>query len=311
MAQWKKLAVLVILLAVPALLFAQEQAQEATQPAEQGAQAAQAPAAAGAEGMTVRLSQAIGITLNDQSGQPVGTLNDMVVSDTGDIAYGVVAFRGVPNVAETDQYLVPSDRISYDAATQQATLSGTVEEIQGLMKLENGQLPASLTMAGEAAPAAAEEAAPAAEAEEGEVAEAEEGAAAEEAAPAAGARYFLASRLQGITLVGSDGQELGTGEDAVMDLQAKRVVYFALAPAGELGLGDRMYAVPLDQIVSIDPTAGRATLNINQEQLRANPGFAGDQWPSQASTEWGAAPSAAPETQAPAEAETDTGTTQQ
>ena len=340
MAQLKKLAVLVVLLAIPALLFAQAQDQQAEQPAAEApaaeapaeepaaeapaaeapaaeapaaeapaaeapaaeapaaeAPAAEAPAAEApadqtaqaeeqAGQMNIRLSEAIGIALSNSAGDITGTLNDLVVTPQGDIPYAVVAFTAPADVATQDQYLVPVENISVASTGMEATLDLAAADIQGLQKLENGQLPAELAMAA-AAPEAPAAEAPAAE------------------APAA-AGHFLATQLQGIAVMGANDQELGTVQDAMMDLAGKKIAYVALAPAGILGLGDKMFAVPVDQISNIDVNQGRMMVNISQDQLRSNEGFTQDQWPNQApawSMDAGTTevPAETPATEAPAQ----------
>ncbi len=263
MAQLKKLALLVVLLAIPALLFAQAQDQGAAQQPAQTAQAGQQAAG----GMNLRLSEAIGIALKNEAGDIQGTLNDLVVTPQGDIPYAVVTFSAPADVATQDQYLVPVDKISVASTGMQAALNLSAADIQGLQKLESGQLPVGLSMAGAAAAGAPAAPPPAAGAES--------------------ANYFLATKLQGIAVMGAQEQELGTVQDAMMDLSAKKIAYVALAPAGVLGLGEKMFAVPVDQISNIDVNQGRMMVNISQDQLKANPGFTQDNWPTQASTEWG------------------------
>ena len=247
--------------------------------------------------MNIRLSETIGIALSNEAGDISGTLNDLVITPEGGIPFAVVAFTAPAEIATQDQYLVPVENINVAATGMEATLNLTAADIQGLQKLENGQLPAELSMAAAPeAPAAAE--APAAEAAP-ETAQAPAEAPAAEAPAAAG--HFLATQVQGVAVVDESDQELGTVQDAMLDLTAKTIAYIALAPAGILGLGDRMYAVTTDQISNIDPTQGRIIVNIDQEQLRANEGFSPDQWPNEA-PEWdmeaGAAEAPAAETPA-------------
>ncbi len=247
MAQLKKLAVLVVLLAIPALLFAQAQDQGAAQSGDQqqaqgseekaeGAEYAQAGQQA-AGGMNLRLSEAIGIALKNEAGDIQGTLNDLVITPQGDIPYAVVAFSAPANVGQ-DLYLVPVEKISVASEGMQATLNLSAADTQGLQKLENGQLPAGL------------------------------GAAAA-AADTGNAGHFLATQVRGTAVVGADGQPLGTVEDGLLDLSAKKIAGIAIVSAGELGLGEGLYAIPVGQISSIDMAKGQIAVSVSPDQLKA------------------------------------------
>ncbi len=238
MAPFKKLAVLVVLLAIPALLFAQAQDQGAAQSGDQqqaqgseekaeGAEYAQADQQA-AGGMTLRLSEAVGITLSSEAGDIQAVPKDAVITLQGDIPFVVVAFSAPADVGQ-DLYLVPSDRIQAAADGTLTVLNLTAADIQGLQKLEGGQL------------------------------------------PAANADQYLASKVQGVAVVDANGQALGTVQDALLDLSTRKIASLAFISTGELGLGAGLFAVPVDRVSGIDTQKGQVTVTMSVEELRASP----------------------------------------
>ena len=206
MAQMKKYAVLVVLLAVPALMFAQ-----AEQPS--------------AGGMTLRLTEGIDIALRSEAGDIQAAPKDAVITTQGDIPFVVMAFSA-PAEAGQDLYLVPSDRIQASADGTRAVLNLAAADIQGLQKL-------------------------------GDVQERP-------------VDHYLASEAQGIAVVDASGQALGTIQDAVLDLETRKIASLVIESGGELGLGAGLYAVPADRVSGVDAAQGRVTVNMNVEELRAS-----------------------------------------
>ncbi len=66
------------------------------------------------------------------------------------------------------------------------------------------------------------------------------------------------------------GHPLGKIEELMIDLDDNRVGYAVLSFGGFLGLGDKLFAVPLEALKP-DPITHRFTLNINYETLADEP----------------------------------------
>lgn len=101
----------------------------------------------------------------------------------------------------------------------------------------------------------------------------------------AGSGAVLASKLMAYRVVGSDGGEIGRIDDVVVDLQARRVAYAALGTGGVLGLGQKRFAVPFDDL-RYDTVQGRASIAITASELSGIEGFPRDQWPARAEEDW-------------------------
>jgi sporulation protein YlmC with PRC-barrel domain len=100
---------------------------------------------------------------------------------------------------------------------------------------------------------------------------------------------YRASELIGMTVYNTADEELGQIEDLVMDVDGGRVRYAALSFGGFLGIGDKLFAVPMHSLkfrrVDDEP---RFVLNLNKERLENAPGFDKDAWPDFANPTWGA-----------------------
>ena len=85
--------------------------------------------------------------------------------------------------------------------------------------------------------------------------------------------------IQGTNVVNLQGESLGEIQDLMIDPQSGRVTYAVLDFGGFLGIGDKLFAVPL-QAFQIDREHERFTLDVTKERLENAPGFDKNDWPS-------------------------------
>ena len=90
--------------------------------------------------------------------------------------------------------------------------------------------------------------------------------------------------LSSSTLIGTDvknsqGENLGTVKDVMIDMEAGKVVYLVLSFGGFLGIGDKYLAIPLE-LFKVDEADERLTLNMDKQKLESAPGFDKDSWPT-------------------------------
>lgn len=90
-----------------------------------------------------------------------------------------------------------------------------------------------------------------------------------------------ASTLRKTNVVNTQGEDLGTIEDLMLDPQAGRVEYAVLDFGGFLGIGDKLFAVPLEAF-EVDRTNERLVLNVTKDRLESAPGFDKSNWPETA-----------------------------
>jgi len=98
-------------------------------------------------------------------------------------------------------------------------------------------------------------------------------------------RVFSATTMIGDDVINPNGENLGEIEDFMIDLVNGKVVYAILSFEGVLGIGERLFAVPLSAL-RMDEDARCFVLDASREKLNNAPGFEPDQWPDMSDAEW-------------------------
>ena len=94
----------------------------------------------------------------------------------------------------------------------------------------------------------------------------------------AGRKSLSATTLIGDKVVNRQGEDLGKIEDFMLDPEQGRVGYAVLSFGGFLGMGDKLFAVPM-QALKLSREDKRFILDVDKEKLKNAPGFDKDNWP--------------------------------
>lgn len=94
-----------------------------------------------------------------------------------------------------------------------------------------------------------------------------------------------ASRILGWKVENLQGEALGKIEDLVIDLNEGRVAYAILSFGGFLGIGGKLFPVPLPAL-AMRAEDKKFILNIDRETLKGAPGFDPGTWPDMSDREW-------------------------
>src|SRR6056297_756286 len=86
------------------------------------------------------------------------------------------------------------------------------------------------------------------------------------------------STLMKDNVVNGKGENLGDIKDFMIDTENGRVVYAVLSFGGLFGIGDKLFAVPVDAL-RVDTNNERFVTDIRKDQLEDAPGFNKDNWP--------------------------------
>lgn len=92
-----------------------------------------------------------------------------------------------------------------------------------------------------------------------------------------------ASSLIGASVKDAQNEKLGEINDLVMDWPGGKIRYAVLSYGGILGIGDKLFAVPIDSFQARDTDL---VLGIDKEQIKSAPGFDKSQWPDIADPQW-------------------------
>jgi sporulation protein YlmC with PRC-barrel domain len=95
-----------------------------------------------------------------------------------------------------------------------------------------------------------------------------------------------ASTIEGDKVVNRQEEDLGEIKDLMIDLESGRVAYAVLEFGGLLGLGSKLFAVPITAM-QVDPSNHRFILDQSKETLKDAPGFDKDNWPDFSDRTWG------------------------
>src|SRR5512145_900488 len=98
-------------------------------------------------------------------------------------------------------------------------------------------------------------------------------------------RVLSATKIIGNKVVNREGEQLGNIKDLTIDLDDAQIVYAVLAFGGFLGLGDKLFAIPLEALIFTDNHT--VILDVDKDVLKNAPGFDKDRWPDDAQYEAG------------------------
>ena len=104
-----------------------------------------------------------------------------------------------------------------------------------------------------------------------------------------GAARCKASQLIGCAITNSKNESLGEIQDIVLDSGNHRLAYAVVAFGGFPGMGEKYFAVPWRciEVAQRGTDHGpRATLGLDQDTLKAAPGFDRTSWPDMANATW-------------------------
>ena len=98
-------------------------------------------------------------------------------------------------------------------------------------------------------------------------------------------RLLSSTSITGTNVVNNLKQNVGDIKDVMINLQDGSIEYVVLSVGGFLGLGDKLFAVPLEAF-QVDSTHENFVLDVNKERLENAPGFDKDNWPSTSDTQF-------------------------
>lgn len=95
----------------------------------------------------------------------------------------------------------------------------------------------------------------------------------------------LLSSLMDFGVKNSNGDDLGSLEDIVIDWQHSRLAYPIISFGGFLGIGDKWFAIPFDA-VTLNPLDKTFIFDVDKQMLENAPGFDQNQLPDTTDPNW-------------------------
>ena len=91
-------------------------------------------------------------------------------------------------------------------------------------------------------------------------------------------KMLSTSAMEGDKIVNEKDENLGDIKDIMIDMQTGSVAYVVLSFGGFLGIGSKLFGVPLEALRK-KPDEHAFILNVDKERLENAPGFDKDHWP--------------------------------
>ena len=93
-------------------------------------------------------------------------------------------------------------------------------------------------------------------------------------------RTFKVKQMCGTEVRNLKGEKIGTINDFVMNIDTGKINYAALATGGTLGIGEKLFAVPFNELkLSFNGDTMFFVVNVSKEKLKNSKGFDKDHWP--------------------------------
>ena len=94
-----------------------------------------------------------------------------------------------------------------------------------------------------------------------------------------------ASKIIGCKVENTRDENLGKIEDLMLDLREGRVAYAVLSFGGFLGMGDKLFPVPMEAL-RFHADDRKCVLDVDKEKLKNAPGYTRDQLPDATDRGW-------------------------
>ncbi len=94
-----------------------------------------------------------------------------------------------------------------------------------------------------------------------------------------------AERIIGCKVENPQGEDLGKIETLIVDIHENRIVCAVLSFGGFLGLGEKLFPVPLDALM-FSADGERAIFDIDKDRLKNAPGYERDRLPDMRDRNW-------------------------
>jgi sporulation protein YlmC with PRC-barrel domain len=96
---------------------------------------------------------------------------------------------------------------------------------------------------------------------------------------------FRVDKITGSKVINLEGENVGTIDNLVIDIDTGNIVYAVLEFGGFMGFGDKLFAVPWQSLTAV-PAEGIFILDQSRAKLAKAPGFDKNKWPDIGDRTW-------------------------
>ena len=97
---------------------------------------------------------------------------------------------------------------------------------------------------------------------------------------------FMVEKIVGSKVRNMKGEDLGTIQDIVVDIDSGRILYAVMDVGGFLGIGGKLFPVPWHSLAPL-PSEGIFFLDISKARLKDSPSYDKDNLPDMGDMHWG------------------------
>ena len=262
-------------LATPAV-FAQDDPMTGNQPGGPGMHADATQTA-----MTARASKLIGMNVYNDAGESLGEIHELVL-DAGQnrIGYAVLSFGGWMGIRDK-LFAIPWNQFTHRGPeTNKLYLNVSKDQLKNSPGFDKDKWP---DHADRTYWQGVDKHYPAAQSAGGQPAPTPAPADAKLDDGLAWSRK--ASEVIGADVRNTQDENLGDIKDLVIDTGSGRVRYAVVSFGGWLGIGDKLFAVPMTALQQAN-NKEKFTMNVTKDQMKNAPGFDDNAWPDFASPQW-------------------------
>lgn len=225
-------------------------------------------------------SDLVGMTVKNSEGESLGTINDAVVDlKSGKIRYVAVSFGGFAGIGDK-LFAVPYKAVSvHKGDSPYVEFDVTEKTLSSAQGFDQNHWPdfgdAKWVMMNDKAYNFEREN----EVNDGRLAT-------DDADSPVDVTAMRLSTLDGITVKNPEGKSIGSIADVALNHKGK-VEYVALSFGGFAGIGDKLFAVPLDSLkFQKGDNENFLVMNVTEKQLEQRQGFDQSNWPHHADSTW-------------------------
>lgn len=216
--------------------------------------------------MRQRISDLIGYSIVNSSGNKIGDIKNFIITSDGKVPYATAKLNDVKSDGDI---IVPIQAFKFGSTgrnQKSAALSVDVTQLQGAPVVKDNKLGADYAQQVNSFWS-------------GKV----QGLNANETSSSGQA--YLASQILDYNVANTQGDRLGKVKDMMLNLENDQIAYVALGAGGFLGIGEKLFAVPMSDF-NVDTNKKDLVLNVNKNFFDDAKGFDNNSWPAEASANW-------------------------